>query len=228
MRATLAPTTHARTTQSWGTPMSAPRVPADADDRELLRRHVAGDRDAFGELVRRHRDRLWRVALRTVGNPDDAADGLQEALLSAHRSAGGYRGDAAVTTWLHRIVVNACLDQVRRRRSRPTSPLDEATAAAATGPDPLAAREAAADVVAALRLLPEEQTAAIVLVDIEGFSVAETAEILDVPPGTVKSRCARGRARLLPLLQEGNPEPVPDVPPQTRPSNDARQGGEPS
>src|SRR5437764_8087116 len=99
-----------------------------ADDRALLARHTAGDREAFGELVARHRDRLWRVALRTLGNPDDAADAVQDALVSAYRAAGDYRGDAAVTTWLHRIVVNACLDLVRRRSSRPTTPLDETSA----------------------------------------------------------------------------------------------------
>ena len=71
----------------------------------------------------RHRDRLWAVALRTLGNPDDAADALQDALLSAYRGAAGFRGNSAVTTWLHRIVVNACLDLARRKAVRPTQPL---------------------------------------------------------------------------------------------------------
>jgi RNA polymerase sigma-70 factor (ECF subfamily) len=179
------------------------RVPADAEptDRELIDRHTAGDRDAFAELVRRHRDRLWRVALRTLGNPDDAADALQDALLSAYRAAGTFRGDAAVTTWLHRIVVNACLDLVRRRGSRPTSPLDETVADSRPAPDALEAHETATDVLAALRTLPVEQSAAIVLVDVEGYPVAEVAAMLEVPVGTVKSRCARGRARLAERLQ---------------------------
>src|SRR5213593_4374497 len=93
------------------------------DDRELLSRHAAGDGEAFGELVRRHRDRLWAVALRTLGDPEEAADALQDALISALRSADRFRGDAAVTTWLHRIVVNACLDRIRRRQTRATVPL---------------------------------------------------------------------------------------------------------
>src|SRR5208283_2074057 len=76
-------------------------------DQELLRRHVAGDSDAFGELFRRHRDRLWAVALRTVCDPDEAADALQDAMVSAFRRAADFRGESAVTTWLHRIVVNA-------------------------------------------------------------------------------------------------------------------------
>ena len=90
--------------------------PADA---ELLRRHVAGDTEAFGELFRRHRDRLWAVALRTVCDPEDAADALQDAMVSAFRRAGDFRGESAVTTWLHRIVVNASLDRLRRRAARP-------------------------------------------------------------------------------------------------------------
>ena len=96
-------------------------------DAELLTAHVAGDRDAFTELIRRHRDRLWAVALRTLSDREEAADALQDALLSAHRAADRFRGDAAVTTWLHRIVVNACLDRVRRRQARPTVPLPEQT-----------------------------------------------------------------------------------------------------
>lgn len=170
-------------------------------DTRLLSRHVDGDPDAFGELVRRHRDRLWAVALRTLGDEEEAADALQDALISAFRKAGAFRGDAAVTTWLHRIVVNACLDRARRRSARPTVPLAETTEAAAPAvPDHAAAWVEERDVAAALAELPAEQRAAIVLVDMEGYSVEESARILDVAPGTVKSRCARGRARLVPLL----------------------------
>ena len=188
-----------------------------ADDRALLARHTAGDRDAFAELVARHRDRLWRVALRTLGDPDDAADAVQDALVSAYRSAATYRGDAAVTTWLHRITVNACIDLARRRASRPTAPLtDDLVRETGTVDGSYDASDAAAAVVAALRLLPVDQAAAVVIVDVEGFSVREAAEILGAPEGTVKSRCARARARLAELLSElapaaGNPAPPPPV-----------------
>src|SRR5579859_7218551 len=106
-------------------------------DRELLRQHVAGDPDAFSELFRRHRDRLWAVAVRTLGDQEEAADALQDAMLSAFRRAGDFRGEAAVTTWLHRIVVNACLDRLRRRAARPAmTGEDEALAALApSAPD---------------------------------------------------------------------------------------------
>ncbi len=178
---------------------------AELNDRELLDQHVAGDPDAFGELFRRHRDRLWAVAFRTVGDREEASDALQDALLSAFRRAESFRGDAAVTTWLHRIVVNACLDRIRRRKARPADVLpddedhrgDLATAPVA---DPASEREQRIDVLAALRMLSPEQRAALVLVDMEGYSVEEAAQLLGCPPGTVKSRCARGRARLLPML----------------------------
>lgn len=197
--------------------------PADPPDAELLRRHTEGDRDAFGELVRRHRDRLWAVALRTLGDPDDAADALQDGLLSAYRSAAGFRGESRVSTWLHRIVVNACIDRVRRRQAHPTSALVD------SGPadprDPIGERETALDVVAALRALPVEQAAALVLVDVEGHPVEEAARILDVPVGTVKSRCARGRARLAGILAPpgGNPPGAPGVP--FEPGTRAGDGG---
>jgi RNA polymerase sigma-70 factor (ECF subfamily) len=170
-------------------------------DSELLRRHVAGDSEAFGELFRRHRDRLWAVALRTVCDPDEAADALQDAMVSAFRRAAEFRGDSAVTTWLHRIVVNASLDRLRRRAARPAvSAGDEQAfeALLAQDSDPARAVDTRLDVDSALRVLPPEQRAALVVVDMLGFSVADAAVILDTSPGTVKSRCARARARLLP------------------------------
>jgi RNA polymerase sigma-70 factor (ECF subfamily) len=179
------------------------------DDIALLRAHAAGDREAFSELVRRHRDRLWAVALRTLGDREEAADALQDALISAYRSADRFRGDSAVTTWLHRIVVNACLDRLRRQRSRPTVPLAETEPVAAAPID----SDTALDVRAALAQLPAEQRLALILVDIQGHSVAEAATILEVAEGTVKSRCARGRARLAILLGHlRNPTSGGDVP----------------
>jgi RNA polymerase sigma-70 factor (ECF subfamily) len=183
-------------------------------DRELMARHVDGDADAFGELFRRHRDRLWAVALRTLGNPDDAADALQDAMVSAFRRAASYRGEAAVTTWLHRVVVNACLDRVRREAVRATDPLPEGDHSDRLGAqrDDIAVHQQGLDVAAALATLPYEQRASLVLVDMEGYSVDEAAAMLGVASGTIKSRCARGRAKLLPLVAhlrgDGGPEPT--------------------
>ncbi|HLK78257.1 MAG TPA: RNA polymerase sigma factor SigM [Streptosporangiaceae bacterium] len=172
-------------------------------DTELLRRHVAGDSDAFGELYRRHRDRLWAVALRTMCDPEEAADALQDAMISAFRRAGDFRGDSAVTTWLHRIVVNACLDRMRRRAVRPVASAGDEEALDALlahDPDPARASDTRLDVNAALRLLPVPQRAALVVVDMLGYSVDDAAAILETSPGTIKSRCARARARLLPYV----------------------------
>lgn len=189
-------------------------------DADLLARHVAGDPDAFGVIVRRHRDRLWAVALRTLGDREEAADAVQDALVSAYRAAHTFRGQSAVTTWLHRITVNACLDRARKAASRRTAPLAEAErldqliepheSAAA----PAERGDLHRELLQALSTLPPDQRAALVLVDMQGYPVAEAAEVLDVPVGTVKSRCARGRARLLPILTHlrpgGGGSPPPD------------------
>lgn len=187
---------------------------AEPTDAALLRAHVEGDPEAFGRLVARHRDRLWAVALRTTGHREEAADALQDALVSAFRRAGSFRGDAAVTTWLHRVVVNACLDRMRRSGVRRADPLPDDlddrpdVAAPTNGPaagDPerrVLAAEVRDRVHDALRQLPEEQRTCLVLVDLEEWSVADVAARLGVPVGTVKSRCHRGRARLAALLPD--------------------------
>ncbi|MFF5723359.1 RNA polymerase sigma factor SigM [[Kitasatospora] papulosa] len=215
---------------------------ADISDQDLLTQHVAGEPDAFGELVRRHRDRLWAVALRTLGDREEAADAVQDALVSAFRAAHTFRGQSAVTTWLHRITVNACLDRARKTASRRTSPVDD-TERLDQLLEPHESAEAPAErqdlhrqLLAALATLPAEQRAALVLVDMQAYPVAEAARILDVPTGTVKSRCARGRARLLPLLthlrsrgdskdsrMERNRTQGPSVPPASGP-RDAGDG----
>jgi RNA polymerase sigma-70 factor (ECF subfamily) len=240
----------------------------DRTDADLLAAHVAGDPDAFATLFTRHRDRLWAVALRTMGNPHDAADGLQDGLVAAYRRADSFRGDAAVTTWMHRVVVNACLDRLRaakvRRAEALPDDLDEHRAGGARGSSytstsPVEDPEQAAmaddrrrAVLAALATLPAEQRAALVLVDMEGYPVAEVAVMLDCAEGTVKSRCSRGRERLAGLLrdqlggdrpgdgldlrerghpepQDGPPRPIPASPSTTTPSTTtpAREGGAP-
>lgn len=212
--------------------MSDPR-----SDRELLQAHVDGDADAFGLLFARHRDRLWAVALRTMGNPEDAADGLQDGMIAAFRRAGSFRGEAAVTTWLHRVVVNACLDRIRAAKIRRLDALPDdvedrgtlvATATHDDQPDTAAEdAERRRRVLAALATLPPDQRAALVLVDMEGYPVAEVAEMLGCAEGTVKSRCSRGRTKLAGLLLDlhqpagdpphGNPPPDGPVQPTGRP-----------
>ncbi|MFJ4271777.1 RNA polymerase sigma factor SigM [Streptomyces coelicoflavus] len=181
-------------------------------DQDLLARHVQGDPEAFGELVRRHRDRLWAVALRTLGDREEAADAVQDALVSAYRAAHTFRGQAAVTTWLHRITVNACLDRARKAASRKTAPVDDTERLDRllepheSASAPAERNDVHRQLLEALDTLPAEQRAALVLVDMQGYPVAEAARVLDVPTGTIKSRCARGRARLLPLLSHLRPD----------------------
>ncbi len=170
----------------------APPDLVELTDRELLSLHVAGDDHAFGELFRRHKDRMWAVALRTTRDPEMAADAVQDGFISAFRRADSFRGEAAVTTWLHRIVVNACLDRLRRRK--PTSPLPEYELA--DRHDEHSSTEVRLDIEEALATLPEGQRAALVLVDMHAVPVIEAAAILGVAEGTIKSRCSRGRAAL--------------------------------
>ncbi|GAA2134503.1 RNA polymerase sigma factor SigM [Kitasatospora kazusensis] len=195
---------------------------AEPSDPELLARHTAGDPDAFGLLVQRHRDRLWAVAVRTLGDREEAADALQDALVSAFRAAHTFEGRSAVTTWLHRIVVNACLDRARRTATRRTGSLDEdpqrldtLLGSAEPADTQVVRAELRREVTDALAALAPEQRAALVLVDMQGYPVAEAAEVLGVAVGTVKSRCARGRAKLLPLvrhLRAGGPEDSRETP----------------
>jgi RNA polymerase sigma-70 factor (ECF subfamily) len=166
-------------------------------DAELLAAHVAGDRYAFEELFYRHHRQLYRLAKMTSRDPDDAADALQDAMLAAHRNAPRFRHHAAVSSWLYRIVVNACLDRLRHNKTHGTSPLLDDVYQ--TG-DPTPRVDTAIVVERALMRLPVEQRAAIVAVDMQGYSVAETARLLGIPEGTVKSRCSRARAKLAETL----------------------------
>jgi RNA polymerase sigma-70 factor (ECF subfamily) len=190
-------------------PAGEPQTPSDA---ELLAAHVAGDRYAFEVLYLRHERQLYRLALFTSRNPEDAADALQDAMLKAHRSAAAFRFDSAVSSWLHRIVVNACLDRLRRNKFHPTAELQDDTCPVGDG---TARVDTALVIERALLTLPVEQRAAVVAVDMQGYSVAETAQLLGVAVGTVKSRCSRARRRLaeqLRHLDTAAPEPHREPP----------------
>ncbi len=175
----------------------------------------AGDRDALETLLRRHHDRLWALCRRLTGNHADAEDALQDALIAIARGIRRYDGRAAFTTWSYRVATNACLDELRRRRRRPVPDLPE-TLGGGTSPDgpggavtpspAPAAVEAVVDrldIDAALALLPQDFRAAVVLRDLCDLDYAEIGRVLGIPPGTVRSRIARGRSQLADLL--GNP-----------------------
>lgn len=175
----------------------------ERSDAELLAAHLSGERYAFDQLFRRHHRQLYRLARLTSRTPEDAEDALQDAMMSAHRSAGSFRHNAAVSSWLHRIVVNACLDRLRHANAQPTAPLEDVYPVA----DRTAQVETAIIVQRALMRVTVEQRAAVVAVDMLGYSIADTARLLGVAEGTVKSRCARARARLAQLLGHVNAKP---------------------
>ncbi len=180
-----------------------------------------GDRGAMDVLLRRHHERIWAICRRLAGNDADAADATQEAMLLIVRRIGTFDGRSQFTTWAHRVATNACLDELRRRKRRPAAPLpDDGAEGVRATPDPgQPVDDAVSDRLAidvALAALPEDFRVPIVLRDLGGHDYADIAAILDIPPGTVRSRIARGRARLAELLDPGN-QAAPTDRPSTRP-----------
>lgn len=169
---------------------------------------LEGDGVALDTLLRRHHDRVWALCRRLAGNDADAADATQEALVTVVRRLDRFDGRSQFSTWLYRVATNACLDELRRRSRRPR-PTDDAVLAdrGAVGPAVDAAVADRLDVDAALAQLRPEFRAAVVLRDLCDLDYAEIAEVLDLAPGTVRSRIARGRAALAHLMA-GNPAPT--------------------
>ena len=194
-----------------------------ATDVELVESARGGDRKAMDQLLRRHHDRVFAVCRRITGNEADAADASQEALISIVRSLGKFDGRSSFGTWVYRIATNASLDELRRRRRRPSVGMTESVGhdAAHDIVDPdagvrieIVAERMAIDV--ALAALPEDFRVVIVLRDLAGLDYGEIAEVVGIPVGTVKSRIARGRANLSELLRSGN-HPGPDERPTPAP-----------
>jgi RNA polymerase sigma-70 factor (ECF subfamily) len=171
------------------------------DDAALIARAAKGDLDAFNDLVRTHERLVYNVALRMLGNADEAADVTQDSVIAAYEHLGDLRGP--FRPWLLRIVVNRCYDALRRRRRGPRS-LDELVddrALPLAGPsmDPerfALSAELARAIEASLQDLPDDQRAVAILVDVNGLSYEEAAAALRVPIGTVRSRLFRARAKL--------------------------------
>jgi RNA polymerase sigma-70 factor (ECF subfamily) len=176
-------------------------------DEALVAAARAGDRDALEALLRRHYDRIAALCRRLAGNEADALDATQEALVAIVRGLATFDGSARFSTWAWRVATNACLDELRRRARRPVPGLPAGAEAAAGGPGLADAVATRLDVDAALAALPEPFRAAVVLRDLCGLDYGEIAAVLGIPPGTVRSRIARGRALLAEHL--GNPHPAP-------------------
>ena len=176
-------------------------VDESASDAELVHRYLAGDPRGFELLVERHRSRVYHLCLRVLGDAEDALDASQDAFVSALRNLDRFREDAAFTTWLHRIAVNASYDLLRKRRRAPMLHVvgedgDQLAEPGPPVPDHADEVVGSLDAGAALALVPEEFRVALVLADVQDVAYDEIAQILDVPVGTVKSRVHRGRIAL--------------------------------
>jgi RNA polymerase sigma-70 factor (ECF subfamily) len=167
-------------------------------DADLVAAAQGGDRDALEALLRSQYDRLFAVCRRLTGNDADASDATQEALISLVRGLPRFDGRSRFATWAYRIAVNASLDELRRRSRRAEPGLEEEGGRVQT--EEVEATAERVDVDLALRRLPVEFRAPVVLRDLCGLDYAEIAEVLSIPAGTVRSRIARGRAALIPLL----------------------------
>lgn len=171
-------------------------------DETLVRRYLDGDPAAFGVLVERHQTRVYNLCLRIVGNPEDARDAAQDTFVAALRKLGQFRGEAAFTTWLHRVAVNTCYDGLRKQRRRPMLHVvpggddDRIPEPGPPIPDHADRIAGILDVAQALTQVPEEFRIALVLADVQDLPYEEIARILEVPVGTVKSRVHRGRVAL--------------------------------
>lgn len=178
------------------------------DDGELVAAAQAGDRDALDTLLRRHYDRIYALCRRLTGNDADALDAAQDALIAIVRGLPRFRAGARFSTWAYRVATNACLDELRRRRRRAVPGLPEVERDAV--PSAAAAVDVRVDIDRALQRVAPEFRTPVVLRDLCGLDYGEIGDVLGIPPGTVKSRIARGRAALADAL--GNPAPAPDRP----------------
>jgi RNA polymerase sigma-70 factor, ECF subfamily len=183
------------------------------DETALILDAQRGDLDAFNRLVLAYQELLYNQAYRMLDDPDAAADATQDALISAYRNVNSYRG-GSFRAWLLRIVTNACYDELRRRKRRPTTPLepvdDEGEEVESVrwmidpGESPeehTARKELRSAIQHCLNDLPADFRAIVVLVDVQGMDYTEAAQVVGAPLGTVKSRLARARTRLQSCLQ---------------------------
>ena len=181
----------------------------ERNEQDMIERASRGDADAFNQLMEQHKRRMYAVALRMCGNREDAQDCLQEAMLRVYRAIGGFKGQSSFSTWVYRITMNTCLDELRRKKNRQNTSLDNlldmgwSPADETNAPEKQAMRsELRRNLNRAIRELPEEMRAAVVLRDIQGFSYDEIARMLEINVGTIKSRISRGREKLREKMKE--------------------------
>lgn len=182
-------------------------------DEELMEMYQDGDSEALGYLIKRLRPRMDQVAKSKILDRELASDALQEACVTIFKTARTFRGESKVFTWVYRIVANACIDQLRKEKTR-TSRNVEDDSLEFIGDDEADFSEKKSTEIAirnALASLSKDQQEAVTLVWIEGYTVEEVSKILAIPLGTVKSRCDRGKKELAAILRELDPKMEPKV-----------------
>ncbi|HVX19166.1 MAG TPA: RNA polymerase sigma factor [Acidimicrobiales bacterium] len=183
-----------------------------ADEPALVVAARHGDRDALEQLLRLHQPRLHTLCRRLCQNPTDALDALQDALIAIVRGLPNFDGRASFRTWTYRVTTNACLDELRRRHRRPLTLGELAEVPVAHEHDRPEAMVDRVDIDRALGELAPDFRIAVVLRDLCRLDYAEIADVLDLPPGTVRSRISRGRAALAELLTPTEDAPAPGAP----------------
>ncbi len=183
-------------------------------DVDLIDRYLKGDLTAFNELMEAHEDRVFGICLRMLRDREEALDATQDTFLAVFRKADRFQAKAAFSTWLYRVAVNTCYDHLRRKKRNTAErlphdhdPVDVAST------DPFGAVEVRPDIDAALATLSVEFRAAVVLVDLQGMSLEQASDTLEVPQGTIKSRLFRARkllAKELGNLSTGSEPLIPD------------------
>ena len=180
----------------------------NSQERALIEAAAGGDPTAFEKLMRMHEGKMYAVALRMCASREDAQDCMQEAMIRAYRAIEDFRFQSSFSTWIYRITMNTCLDELRRRKVRQATSLDallDAGWAPSGGESPeghAMQQDRRRALEGAIHALPEDMRAAIVLRDIQGYSYDEIADILSVNVGTIKSRISRGREKLREILSE--------------------------
>ena len=183
-----------------------------AEDNFLIKQAIRGDAYAFEQLMRRHEGRMYSVAIRMCGNREDAQDCVQDAMLRIYRALDRFKGQSSFSTWVYRITMNTCLDELRRRKVRASTSLDTLLESGWSPTDETDTPEQHAldaerrrALSGAIQSLPEDMRSAIVLREMQGLSYEEISDVLSVNVGTIKSRISRGREKLRQLIT-GQPE----------------------
>lgn len=184
------------------------------DENKLVNKAVKGDNSAFEALMEKHMGIIYNIALRMAANQDDAEDMTQEIMIKIFRSLGSFKGNSKFSTWIYRVAVNTCLDELKKKKNKKHLSLDAEISGDdgenqieikddSPSPEKLAEQNELRDMVAAaVKLLSDEHRAVIVLRDIRGMSYSEIAGILGCSDGTVKSRISRARAQLKMILEK--------------------------